>query len=51
MTFHVWLDDVAVLVLFVWVSWLMPDTCCESKLSDAVEPVRGNNSLSILSFC
>jgi hypothetical protein len=48
MTFHVWLNDVAVLILFVRVSRLMTYTCCESKLCDAVESICGNNGLSFI---
>ena len=51
MTFHVWLDDVAVLVLFVGVARLVSNASCESKFSDAVEPVCGDDGLRFLCFC
>ena len=38
MTSHIWLNDVWILVLFVRITWLMTNTCCESKFCNTVEP-------------
>ena len=36
---HVWNEDILVLVLLVWVSWLVAYTCCEGEFGNAVEPL------------
>lgn len=34
---HIRLDNITILILLIWISWLMAHTCCKSKLGDAVK--------------
>jgi hypothetical protein len=39
---HVRLNDVAVLVLFIWISWLVTNTSRKSEFCDTIESLSSN---------
>ena len=44
---NVWLKNVWVLILLIWILWLEADTCCKGKFCDTVESlIRWQHSLT-----
>lgn len=50
MIFHIWLNNIGVLILFIWISRLMSNACGKCKFSYAVEPWRSFLHLEYIFF-